>query len=202
MNDKFMNIVRVAATFIFGTASALAMAQASQTTTHVQGNTEINVQSNNVTAIATGENNVARNRIGVIKGDKKGEQRQLDDVQPGSQHRVDRHVNTLRGGTDPGAEPGQQGGANDRQQDQHDSPPQPVQALDRRGHPVGFAAELYSELILLRGDEGARRIVARYPAQGVELDDPGVLLDVDTEADLEALRRAVAPAAAAAPVRP
>lgn len=73
MNDKFMNIVRVAATFIFGTASALVMAQASQTTTHVQGNTEINVQSNNVTAIATGENNVARNRIGVIKGDKKGD---------------------------------------------------------------------------------------------------------------------------------
>jgi CTP:molybdopterin cytidylyltransferase MocA len=30
----------------------------------------------------------------------------------------------------------------------------------------------------------------------VELDDPGVLLDIDTEADLEALRRA-----AAAPVR-
>ena len=77
-----------------------------------------------------------------------------------------------------------------------------AQHRGRRGHPVGFAAELYSELILLRGDEGARRIVARYPAQGVELDDPGVLLDVDTEADLEALRRAVAPAAAAAPVRP
>ncbi|MBK8104285.1 MAG: nucleotidyltransferase family protein [Betaproteobacteria bacterium] len=77
-----------------------------------------------------------------------------------------------------------------------------AQHRGRRGHPVGFAAELYSELILLRGDEGARRVVARYPAQGVELDDPGVLLDVDTEADLEALRRAVAPAAAAAPVRP
>ena len=33
-----------------------------------------------------------------------------------------------------------------------------------RGHPVGFSAELYSELIALRGDEGARRLVARYPA--------------------------------------
>lgn len=76
-----------------------------------------------------------------------------------------------------------------------------AQHRGQRGHPVGFAAELYSELILLRGDEGARRVVARYPAQGVELDDPGVLLDVDTEADLEALRRAVGPAAAAAPVR-
>jgi molybdenum cofactor cytidylyltransferase len=58
----------------------------------------------------------------------------------------------------------------------------------RRGHPVGFAAELYSELMKLNGDEGARRIVARYPAVGVDVDDPGVLVDVDTEADLAALR--------------
>ena len=34
----------------------------------------------------------------------------------------------------------------------------------RRGHPVGFAAELYAELTELSGDEGARRIIARYPA--------------------------------------
>lgn len=60
----------------------------------------------------------------------------------------------------------------------------------RRGHPVAFAAELYSELIELRGDEGARRLVARYPAFGVEVDDPGVLIDVDTEADLALVRSA------------
>lgn len=59
-----------------------------------------------------------------------------------------------------------------------------------RGHPVGFSAELYSELTSLRGDEGARRLVARYPAIGIEVDDPGVLIDVDTEADLEAVRLA------------
>jgi len=58
----------------------------------------------------------------------------------------------------------------------------------RRGHPVGFAAELYSELMRLTGDEGARRIVARYPGVGVDVDDPGVLVDVDTVADLAALR--------------
>lgn len=57
-----------------------------------------------------------------------------------------------------------------------------------RGHPVGFSAELYSELVMLSGDEGARRLVARYPAQGVEVDDPGVLLDVDTEDDLARVR--------------
>lgn len=57
-----------------------------------------------------------------------------------------------------------------------------------RGHPVGFSAELYSELAALDGDDGARRLLARYPAHGVEVDDPGVLIDIDTEADLEDLR--------------
>ena len=73
-----------------------------------------------------------------------------------------------------------------------------AQYQGRRGHPVGFAAELYSELMMLRGDEGARRIVARYPAIGVDVDDPGVLIDLDTEADLLALR-ALGNAAAARP---
>ena len=63
-----------------------------------------------------------------------------------------------------------------------------AQYQGRRGHPVGFAAELYSELMMLSGDEGARRIVARYPALGVDVDDPGVLLDLDTEADLAVMR--------------
>jgi molybdenum cofactor cytidylyltransferase len=58
----------------------------------------------------------------------------------------------------------------------------------RRGHPVGFSAELYSELISLTGDEGVRRLVARYPAQAVEVDDPGVLMGLDTVDDLAALR--------------
>jgi len=64
-----------------------------------------------------------------------------------------------------------------------------AQHLGRRGHPVGFAAELFTELATLRGDEGARRLIARYPAYGVEVPDAGVLLDVDTEADLEEVRR-------------
>lgn len=63
-----------------------------------------------------------------------------------------------------------------------------AQYRGRRGHPVGFGAELYSELIRLEGDQGARRIVARYPAVGVDVEDAGVLVDVDTEADLAALR--------------
>jgi len=65
----------------------------------------------------------------------------------------------------------------------------------RRGHPVGFSAELYSELSMLTGDAGARRLVARYPSHAVELDDAGVLVDIDTEADLSRARAAFAPAA-------
>lgn len=42
-------------------------------TTQIRGNTEINVKTENMTAIATGENNVAKNRVGVIQGSKKGD---------------------------------------------------------------------------------------------------------------------------------
>ncbi|RZU02559.1 nucleotidyltransferase family protein [Rivibacter subsaxonicus] len=63
-----------------------------------------------------------------------------------------------------------------------------AQHQGQRGHPVGFAAELYSELATLSGDEGARRLLGRYPSFGVELADPGVLLDVDTRSDLALLR--------------
>lgn len=66
-----------------------------------------------------------------------------------------------------------------------------AQYKGRRGHPVGFAAELYSELALLTGDDGARRLVSRYPALGLELDDPGVLVDVDTQGDLDQVRQAL-----------
>lgn len=68
-----------------------------------------------------------------------------------------------------------------------------AQYRGRRGHPVGFAAELYSDLARLTGDEGARRLVARFPSIGVEVDDPGVLQDVDTRADLDALRAVAEP---------
>ena len=80
-----------------------------------------------------------------------------------------------------------------------------AQYRGRRGHPVGFSSELYSELILLQGDEGARRIVARYPAFGQEVDDAGVLIDIDTPADLEMARAASqsrAPQAASPPAPP
>jgi len=63
-----------------------------------------------------------------------------------------------------------------------------AQHQGKRGHPVGFSAELYSELVRLTGDEGARRLVARYPCKEIEVDDPGVLLDIDTVDDLSHVR--------------
>jgi molybdenum cofactor cytidylyltransferase len=53
-----------------------------------------------------------------------------------------------------------------------------------RGHPVGFAAELYGELIALAGDEGAKSLLGRHVPSLVATDDAGILRDVDTPADL------------------
>lgn len=64
-----------------------------------------------------------------------------------------------------------------------------AQHQGRQSGLVAFSAELFTELSLLRGDEGVRRLLVRYPSQPVEVDDPGVLIDVDTVADLERARQ-------------
>lgn len=46
-------------------------AQTSQRT-RIQGNTEINASTNNMTAVAAGRDTVAKNRVGVIQGEKRG----------------------------------------------------------------------------------------------------------------------------------
>lgn len=56
---------------IFSMVTGVAGAQVSQRT-QIKGNTEINVSTENTTAVAAGENNVARNRIGVVQGNKTG----------------------------------------------------------------------------------------------------------------------------------
>ncbi len=55
-----------------------------------------------------------------------------------------------------------------------------------RGHPVGFGAGLQADLVALRGDEGARRVLHTRVRDLVQLavDDPGILRDVDTPEDL------------------
>jgi len=56
-----------------------------------------------------------------------------------------------------------------------------------RGHPVGISARFYGELVMLSGDEGAKRVLAAHaPAiESIAVDDPGALRDVDTVRDLD-----------------
>lgn len=59
----------------------------------------------------------------------------------------------------------------------------------RYGHPVGFGGDYGPELVELRGDSGAAVVIARHPDAVITLDvtDPGILLDIDRPADLEAI---------------
>jgi len=56
----------------------------------------------------------------------------------------------------------------------------------QRGHPVGFARKYGSLLSALTGDEGARALIAarQWALQRVDVDDPGVLRDIDHPDDL------------------
>lgn len=56
----------------------------------------------------------------------------------------------------------------------------------RRGHPVGFGAAFRDELLGLEGDVGARGLIARHAGRlrSIEIEDPGVVEDIDTPADL------------------
>ncbi len=56
----------------------------------------------------------------------------------------------------------------------------------RRGHPVVFARELFPELEATPDSEGARKVVNADSRRlvYVDVDDPGVVLDLDTPEDL------------------
>ena len=58
-----------------------------------------------------------------------------------------------------------------------------------RGHPVLIGRDFWPQLAALSGDAGARRVLQRNAeaVQIVELDDPGVLQDVDTRKDWQQL---------------
>ncbi|MCC6535772.1 MAG: nucleotidyltransferase family protein [Burkholderiales bacterium] len=64
-----------------------------------------------------------------------------------------------------------------------------------RGHPVGFAASLGARLAALSGDVGAREVVQaeRAGLVLVEVDDAGVLADIDTQAELASVARGELP---------
>lgn len=58
-----------------------------------------------------------------------------------------------------------------------------------RGHPVLFASDFHQDLLALTGDHGARPVIEQHAAAviEVEVDDPGILSDVDTPEDLHRL---------------
>lgn len=72
-----------------------------------------------------------------------------------------------------------------------------AQYKGRSGWPVGLGGELYSELVRMTGDEGPRRLLVRYPSTPVEVPDPGVLVDINTQADLDRVRDGLLTVAAA-----
>lgn len=59
----------------------------------------------------------------------------------------------------------------------------------RAGHPVLFGRAHFAALAALNADEGARSVLAARPAavRRLALAEPGILLDVDTPAGLQAL---------------
>ncbi len=55
-----------------------------------------------------------------------------------------------------------------------------------RGHPIGFARRFHTALAALDGDRGGRDILAQHANELrlIEVDDPGVLFDIDHVADI------------------
>jgi molybdenum cofactor cytidylyltransferase len=55
------------------------------------------------------------------------------------------------------------------------------------GHPVIFHRSLIPEIINLEGDIGAKKVIEKYKDEAcfIEIDDEGVLIDIDTPKDLE-----------------
>lgn len=63
----------------------------------------------------------------------------------------------------------------------------------KRGNPVLLGREIFAEAMALKGDTGCRAIFAQH-ASGIteiDVDDPGILQDMDTREDYERLRDGV-----------
>lgn len=63
----------------------------------------------------------------------------------------------------------------------------------QRGHPVGFGRSCLGELLALGGEQGAAPVLRARQARGavamIELDDAGIVADIDTVQDLAAAER-------------
>ena len=61
----------------------------------------------------------------------------------------------------------------------------------RRGNPVLWHRLFFQEMLHLTGDRGARTLLERYPDRVTEvaLQNPGLLLDIDTQPELDRARQ-------------
>lgn len=71
------------------------------------------------------------------------------------------------------------------------------EAAGVRGAPVFFSRGVFSDLMRIEGDQGAREFVRSHPelVQVERFDDPSVMLDVDTPEDYQALLELTPPSA-------
>lgn len=46
----------------------------------------------------------------------------------------------------------------------------------QQGLPVAFSAEFFSELVRMQSEKDLNRLMSRYPAMALDVDDPGILL--------------------------
>lgn len=62
---------------------------------------------------------------------------------------------------------------------------------DQRRHPMAFSRRYNQELLALDDDQGARKVLARYRSelQLVEVNDRGILMDIDCPEDLVGIYR-------------
>ncbi len=61
-----------------------------------------------------------------------------------------------------------------------------------RGHPVGFSRTCLSDLLMLRGDSGAKALLTKFGVKKINVSDlplaAGCLVDIDTQQDLESVK--------------
>ncbi len=60
----------------------------------------------------------------------------------------------------------------------------------QRGNPVLFDRSLFAELLAVEGDQGGREVILQHQEEmeRIEVDDPAVILDIDTAQDYEKVR--------------
>ena len=57
--------------------------------------------------------------------------------------------------------------------------------MGRRGNPVGFSRDYLPQLLALKGDKGARDLLKQLRVTEIEVDDVGILQDIDVPKDLQ-----------------